>query len=560
MTQQRAAIYCRVSTTEQAEKQTITVQVDACREFCEKQGWDVVGEYLDDGVSGVKPFDERPAGKELLTALPEVDHVVLYCVDRLSRDNATGIPVYNKLVKATGGSVHFVLQSFDDSPEGRFQFTIFMGIADYERGVIKRRTMGGIVKKVKAGEMYRASVAPYGYRYDPETKQLTVREDQAAVVRTIYDLYLKEGIGPKAIVSRLEDAGIQTPAASGETKRENKMGWATSRVRHFLVSPVYKGEGKYRAKDPNKLSGGKPEVIEMPCPAIIDEETWDLVQRRMKSRGIDGPKTKRNYLLARLLWCSDCGSMYSPYSGRGHKAAYRCNRRTLYNKKRSIMAAHEGKRWNWPASILDNVVKGFVRNFMSDPERLAPYIDAGLVKRQQEVKEQRGGVEKLERRLAALEAQETSFLELKDNEQMIRLLNSNHEEQNEVSKALSTARRRSLTVEDTYAALTELRNDLALLTAQAKEGREKFGQVVHVDWVEPKTEEEWKQLVRHLITKVWITGADKKLSVKFEGVLHYESVADPSDVIGASRPQSRGRYNNGDSRVSWACSVTEEVS
>ena len=59
----RAAIYARVSTDEQAENRTIEIQTKACREYCQRKEYEVVGEFLDDGVSGTVPFAERPDWK-----------------------------------------------------------------------------------------------------------------------------------------------------------------------------------------------------------------------------------------------------------------------------------------------------------------------------------------------------------------------------------------------------------------------------------------------------------------------------------------------------------------
>ena len=62
----RAVIYARVSTDEQASKGTIEHQIDACRDYCEKAGFDVVQEFKDDGVSGTIHLSERPAGAQLI--------------------------------------------------------------------------------------------------------------------------------------------------------------------------------------------------------------------------------------------------------------------------------------------------------------------------------------------------------------------------------------------------------------------------------------------------------------------------------------------------------------
>jgi site-specific DNA recombinase len=90
---ERVAIYARVSTNAQEERQTIKDQLDACRAYCGRQGYEVVEEFKDDGISGAVAFDERPEGKRLLELAQEglFTRVVIYTVDRLGRAVDEGI-------------------------------------------------------------------------------------------------------------------------------------------------------------------------------------------------------------------------------------------------------------------------------------------------------------------------------------------------------------------------------------------------------------------------------------------------------------------------------------
>ncbi len=91
MTKMKSAVaYARVSTEEQAERNTIESQLSACREWCKSQGAAVIAEFTDAGVSGTTPFDERPGGAALLAAADQFDTVVIYAVDRLTRDTIEG--------------------------------------------------------------------------------------------------------------------------------------------------------------------------------------------------------------------------------------------------------------------------------------------------------------------------------------------------------------------------------------------------------------------------------------------------------------------------------------
>src|SRR6478735_3392398 len=83
----RVALYARVSTEDQAERQTVQAQLDLLRKLAEVHEWTVAGEYIDDGISGTIPLAERPDGRRLLddAAAHRFNMVVLYRLDRLGR-------------------------------------------------------------------------------------------------------------------------------------------------------------------------------------------------------------------------------------------------------------------------------------------------------------------------------------------------------------------------------------------------------------------------------------------------------------------------------------------
>src|ERR1051325_7286898 len=83
----RVALYARVSTEDQAERQTVQAQLDFLRKLADLHGWPVAGEYVDDGYSGTLPLEDRPDGRRLLedAAARAFETVVLYRLDRLGR-------------------------------------------------------------------------------------------------------------------------------------------------------------------------------------------------------------------------------------------------------------------------------------------------------------------------------------------------------------------------------------------------------------------------------------------------------------------------------------------
>jgi len=535
----RAVIYARVSTDSQDARQTIQQQLVDCERYCQQQGWTVVERYTDDGVSGASEFNERPAGARLLTAVelkpPAFDHLVIAYLDRLSRSNEVGVPLYNRLVRLLNGQVHFVHNSFDDTIEGQMQFGIFMSIAEYERGQIRRRTMKGVTQRVKAGEMYRASTPPYGYKYNRETKQLEVRADTAAVVKRIYTLFLS-GKGPLAIATELDKASVPPPCAG--TSRKNELGWHKSAVRRILTSPVYIGQGRYRSRDPSR-----PHVKEfisetpMECPPLVDEATFERVQHLVKTRAVDGPRLKHFYLLQGLLWCSVCGRRYGPWSGHGRW--YKCVRRAQQGER----AGHRGVKWAWKADVLERVVKEFTRQVMRRPTILLPHVEAHLGSRQREFEQQLNAAKPLLERAEQLEREEERVLDgwqkglYKDEAQVQKRLDSVRSERGKLDADLKRLQKQAAQTQDTVAALEELRREaLELVGISQSLGHP------DVEFEEPKTEEDWKRLISYLVDRVHVGGVGKKLSLRFEGVLIHPSLDEAHDlpvhvVTAFSRPR-----------------------
>jgi len=553
----RAAIYARTSTGDQRERQTIQQQLTDARAYCVKMGWEVADEFLDDGVSGATELADRPAASRLLEvlALPKkerpFEHLVLCYVDRLSRDNLVGAPAYNKLRRLLGGNVHFVSQSFDDTIEGQFQFGIFMAVAEYERGQIRRRTMKGIAAKVRSGESYRAANPSYGYRYNSDSKQMEIHESHAATVRRIYALYL-DGKGEKRICNALTEAGVPTPAAEIEGKRSNLMGWHKSVVHRILTSRVYKGEGTFHASDPDRLTGGEVEVLAMRCPAIVDAGTWERAQAIRARHGVAGSRSLRTYMLQGLLFCGICGARYSvEVSNHGRNVYYVCSQRARYSTPgHPVVEAHAGSRHHWSAIKLESVVKAFARRFMADPSFLTSHVERRLSGLAERYNEQAGEVQSFEQMLAKKVAEEQRVLELAargdvytDDAQMLAALDKVRREQGALRRKLSKAQVAATSIVEIRDHLLSMRDALVRLWAIDKSAVSDV-----IQWSEPETDDGWRSLIRYLVDRIIVSGSGKKLNIRFEGLLvvptpgQAAGAPDMISALGASPPRCRGSF------------------
>src|SRR5215469_10640664 len=154
----RAALYLRVSTTEQAtENQRL-----ALAEVAMRRGWEVVAEYEDAGISGAKGRDKRPGFNRLLkdAARGKYDIIMAWSVDRLGRSLQDLIGFLNDL-RASNVDLYLHQQSLDTStPSGRAMFGMLGIFAEFEREMIRSRVIAGLARaKAKGTRLGRRPIS-----------------------------------------------------------------------------------------------------------------------------------------------------------------------------------------------------------------------------------------------------------------------------------------------------------------------------------------------------------------------------------------------------------------
>ena len=137
----KIAIYARVST----DKQSTENQLLELRSLCIKLGYTIVQEYTDNGISGAKSRDERPALNELLrdASRRQFEMVMCWSIDRLGRSLQNLVEILNEL-QALKIDLYFLQQAMDTTtPSGRMIFSVFGAIGEFERNLIRERVMAG---------------------------------------------------------------------------------------------------------------------------------------------------------------------------------------------------------------------------------------------------------------------------------------------------------------------------------------------------------------------------------------------------------------------------------
>lgn len=310
----KVAVYCRVSTTEQAEEgYSIGEQERLIREYCVKRGYEVYRVFSDAGISG-KDIVHRPAMQELLRDATEkkFDMVMSWKINRLSRKLEDAIKIVNTLDKY-GITYQSYSERFEsNTPAGKMQFQMMALVGEFERNTIAQNVKMGMKAKARAGE-WCGGIAPLGYKWVPmvgtenssrKKSKLEIDEKEAETVRLIYELYAS-GKGYKAIVNYINQRGYKT-------KRGNA--FSVAQLRLILTNPVYIGKVRFNVRrDWNEKRhhniNPNPIIADGIHEAIISEKQWEHVQFLISqksgkpSRIYDG-----EYPLTGILRCPECGA------------------------------------------------------------------------------------------------------------------------------------------------------------------------------------------------------------------------------------------------------------
>jgi DNA invertase Pin-like site-specific DNA recombinase len=146
----RVVIYSRVSTS----RQTTENQTRELREVAQRNGWQIVAELSDEGISGSKGRRERPGFDALhkMVQRREIDLVMTWSIDRLGRSISDLVSLMAEL-EVKGVDFYSHIQAIDSrTPAGKLSFSIFAAIAEFERSIIKERINAGLARAKANGK------------------------------------------------------------------------------------------------------------------------------------------------------------------------------------------------------------------------------------------------------------------------------------------------------------------------------------------------------------------------------------------------------------------------
>lgn len=321
----RVALYCRVSTEEQARNGlSLGDQRDTLERYAKEHDMLIVGVYEDAGISARKPYRKRPAILRLLEDVKakKVDTILFTKLDRWFR-NVGNYYAVQDILDENGVSWQAILEDYETvTASGRLKVNIMLSVAQDEADRTSERIKFTFEEKRLRGESTNGRV-PLGYKIEHKRPVIDKEKSDAAL-----DMF---------------QTFVATRSALAATKRLHSE-WGIDRdvknVRLLLKNPVYVGE----------FLGGE-------CPALVPRRLWEQAQVIRASRGPRSPKYGTHiFLFQGLVRCAECGCSMSASTcnpkGTKEYTYYRCQYKALGKCTHSRRVREE----NLEAWLLDNLI------------------------------------------------------------------------------------------------------------------------------------------------------------------------------------------------------------
>ena len=313
-----AAIYCRVSTEDQArEGYSLGEQLEKLKDLCKFRDYNVYGVYEDAGISA-KDMEHRPQFQKMLEEVKKrnVNVIVAYKLDRLTR-SVRDLEVLITELEKYECSLECAMDDINTSTaNGRFFVRMLTVLSQLEIERVSERTKFGMVGAIKDGHIPVRKTL--GFMRD--NKKLIINPAESEIVERIFDLYLKGNSYQKI-------ANI-----FNEEKVLNKK-WYDTTIQKILANPLYKGDF---------ISGGRtgtPVLYENVVEPIISKKLWEDCQEQ--SRKNTRNYTRRNdYIFFQKIICPHCKRVMACKAPGGSKKKYiyyQCNECKTYIREDKLI-------------------------------------------------------------------------------------------------------------------------------------------------------------------------------------------------------------------------------
>ena len=355
-TPKKAALYVRVSTNYQIDKDSLPMQRQELVTYAKLMfGIEDYVIFEDAGYSGKNT--DRPEFQNMMRRIRagEFTHLLCWKIDRISRNLLDFASMYQEL-KDLGVTFVSKNEQFDTSTAiGEAMLKIILVFAELERNMTSERVTATMLSRAQNG-LWNGGRVPYGYDYDKESKTFSINQEEASLVHMMYDLYSTHR-SLITVTRALNEDGHASRAGNN---------WSPISVFIILTNPFYTGKYRYNHyKDPGlKVEKDPSEWIEVPDhhPRIISDEQFEEVNRILhtnsRSKRLPGQQhtSKHVHIFGGLLYCGACGCQYVSTPSRAQTTGYRPSKYACPNLRKKETCNTK--------SVSDPVIGEFVINYV----------------------------------------------------------------------------------------------------------------------------------------------------------------------------------------------------
>ncbi len=374
----RVTYYARVSTEKEEQKNSLGNQDTYYKnKILDTPKWILVPGYTDDGITGTSTKKRKDFNSMIEDGLNDkYDLILTKEVCRFARNTLDTLKLTRELL-AKGKGVYFELDNINTlEQEGELRLTIMASLAQDESRRISERVKFGFKRSIEKGRVL-GNNAIWGYEKD--NCKLKLNEEEAQIVKRIYEIYATGKIGIRKIGKELAKEGIYT--RDGEQ-------FAYSTIKNILTNPKYKGfysGNKTRVIDfmtKQRVYLGEDEIVEYKAkedvvPQIVDDKIWQRCNEIFKERSEQAKNSSKGYnnkyKYSGKIYCKHDGQSYWRSVNRG-KEFWQCS---LYNKKGKQGCEHNVNIYTETLDIL--FVEVFKKMFIHKEEFIKDILNKSMI-------------------------------------------------------------------------------------------------------------------------------------------------------------------------------------
>ncbi len=318
----KAVGYVRVSTPGQVVGESLSTQRQQITDFAKSKQWELSNIYADEGMSGTK-IEYRTGFKQMLAdaKVGKFEVVIFTKLSRFAR-NAREYMNLSYELEQNGVLLASIKENLDPtSKTGKMIAGMLALFAEWEHETIREQMYDN---RTEVWKDQRAFIGqpPYGYKWNKETKQLEINEDEARIYQDIVKMYVDQGMSFRDICIKLAEKGIKHKRAR----------WSNTSINYLLKNPAYYGHyvvNQYEYVDSKRGIGTrrtkklKPaeQHIVFNIPALVSKTRWDQIQAKTDFNKIKSKRADQtnDFYLRDVMKCAICGASVKPRIGNQRK-------------------------------------------------------------------------------------------------------------------------------------------------------------------------------------------------------------------------------------------------